>query len=288
MTTQNEIKDARVGYIVADLSTGNVIGQRNPNLQFHMASVIKLIILAAALAEVDKGRLSLTEVIPVAELHNDADHTLFRRDTSTMKMSELLCVMASQNNSVIADYFLGRLGIDTIQNFCVRSGLTNTTINSSILDINLMALGCRHNPRPRYWDELFEHVQTQPHKTPSDSTLRSICQYNTSTPRDISNLIRQAIGGTLLSKICQNFMISVLRKQVSAEYIPKYLSSVQRRNLGHSIGKVEIANRLRLINDVGFYVSPKISLSLVFLIDEISAPEAIQRWVALKTQFAIG
>ena len=146
MTTQNEIKDARVGYIVADLSTGNVIGQRNPNLQFHMASVIKLIILAAALAEVDKGRLSLTEVIPVAELHNDADHTLFRRDTSTMKMSELLCVMASQNNSVIADYFLGRLGIDTIQNFCVRSGLTNTTINSSILDINLMALGCRHNP----------------------------------------------------------------------------------------------------------------------------------------------
>lgn len=83
-------------------------------------------------------------------------------------------------------------------------------------------------------------------------------------------------------------MISVLQKQVSAEYIPRYLSSVQRRNLGHSIGKVEIANRLRLINDVGFYVSPKTSLSLVFLIDEISAPEAIQRWVALKTQFAIG
>ena len=110
MTTQNEIKDARVGYIVADLSTGNVIGQRNPNLQFHMASVIKLIILAAALAEVDKGRLSLTEVIPVAELHNDADHTLFRRDTSTMKMSELLCAMASQNNSVIADYFLALVG----------------------------------------------------------------------------------------------------------------------------------------------------------------------------------
>ena len=91
MTTQNEIKDARVGYIVADLSTGNVIGQRNPNLQFHMASVIKLIILAAALAEVDKGRLSLTEVIPVAELHNDAEHTLSSRYVYHEDVGTSLC-----------------------------------------------------------------------------------------------------------------------------------------------------------------------------------------------------
>jgi hypothetical protein len=283
-----------MGLIISDAPGDRVICAVNHNSRFHLASVLKLIIMLYALSEVDDTRLSLGELVSRFDLDDipgsfTADFS--REHHPEFSVEELLAAMVQYNDSVIADYFIRRLGSQSITSFCENLGMRDTSINTSIVGLNARILGVMRPDKtlPDSWPEFIALAQRC---APSDASRPEnveLTAYNYSTPMDLSILLGSLLANGILRPESTRFARSILERQVSTERMPRLLTPLQRSKVGHSIGHAAMGSNYLCINDVGYY-SEGLSgphLILAFMADQIESFTATNDFIAELSRSAV-
>jgi len=118
--------------------------RHNEHLRMPSASLIKLPILAAFWQTVEAGRLDATERVHVSA------ETLRVEGTGVLKAlapglqptwSDLATLMITVSDNVATNLIIDRLGLDTIQGWIDRAGLSETRIERRMMDREAMAAG---------------------------------------------------------------------------------------------------------------------------------------------------
>lgn len=114
-----------------------------PDARRVAASIIKLPILACALEVVTAGELSLDEQITVTQqdIVGGSGNIQSRGAGVSYSIDELLHAMIAQSDNVAANLVIGRLGMDTVNETCAASGLTQTVLARLMMDTDAQAQG---------------------------------------------------------------------------------------------------------------------------------------------------
>lgn len=274
--------------LITELSTGKILRCVAPDSKFHMASVIKLILMCYVLKGVDRKEFSLRERIHHTELYpmtSSYPGKQLARGHNDSTLGELVCAMASLNDSVIADYLLERIGTENLNMFCLDCGMYSTAVTDSILSINSLLLG-ETSATPCNWSDMEAMLHAE-QRTPDRARMSLVRKTNITTPTDIAELLTRLCKGTLLSSEMTEFADCVLRDQVDISRMPRLLRSDERRCIRHSIGTVDIGGNFEIVHDVGYFRRRNRVIVMVYMNDAIDDIDEVEQSIALTTRDAI-
>lgn len=123
-----------VGCAIADARSGEMLAAYRENLVFKSASLIKTPIMLHALEEVEAGRLSLDMNIPVEPRHCVGDEAPVIQNGSDVPLRVLLEYMITQSNNTATNVLIDLLGMESVNSFSMRAGLTDTVLRRHMLD----------------------------------------------------------------------------------------------------------------------------------------------------------
>ena len=124
-TTGCAIRDARSGETFADHEADRV---------FKSASLIKTPVMLCALEEVETQRLALDSKIPVLPRHCVGDEAPVIKDGTDVPLSVLLEYMITDSNNSATNVLIDLLGMDKVNAFSARIGLSDTLLRRHMLD----------------------------------------------------------------------------------------------------------------------------------------------------------
>ncbi|WP_151732813.1 serine hydrolase [Paenibacillus tengchongensis] len=248
----------------------------NEDRRFHMASVIKMLILIEVLLQADEGNISLEEQIDLERQdHVSAPGTYFgmRHLGAPATVLELLSFMIALNDSLIADYFITRLSKDALNRRFAGLGLKNTQIDLSILELNMRSYGIAPSIHIDSWQDFYSFsLNNQEYFARPEVLLRAECfnfaEHNYSTAGDLESLIRRFITGKLASPELTALGIHILKGQTSKNRMPFRLPPEAEAETGHQIGTIIADTGYTVINDCGFIDGDTLPV-FVFLTDSI-------------------
>ena len=124
----------KAGLVVTDIS-GKRLEEYNPNEVFSTASVIKIFLLAALLAECDAGKKNLNDILHVENRENVGGTGILKEMKTDFFLSvydmAVLMIIISDNvaTNLLVDY-LG--GVENVNTFLMKTGLTRTKMNRKV------------------------------------------------------------------------------------------------------------------------------------------------------------
>ena len=119
---------------IQDIKSGETLASYREELVFKSASLIKTPIMLCALADVEKGVLSLHTKIPVLPCHCVGDEAPVIQDGKDVPLSVLLEYMITYSNNSATNVLIDWLGMEKINAFCQRVGLCDTLLRRHMLD----------------------------------------------------------------------------------------------------------------------------------------------------------
>ena len=108
------------------------IASNRAGLQLFVASAIKTFILAQYLRDVEAGRLSLDEQLPVNDSVRHSDSPVLLNLTGTTWARSVLEAMISHSDNTATDIALARVGTDRVRQFIAEERLHATLIPDSL------------------------------------------------------------------------------------------------------------------------------------------------------------
>lgn len=119
-----------------DLSTGETIASIRAEAQMTSASTIKTPILLCALTEVEAGRLSLSQEIPIAPEDFREDTEVFEAEyrQDGCSLWEMLYWMIVLSDNTATNAVISTLGFERINDYCAEMGLASTVCQRKMLD----------------------------------------------------------------------------------------------------------------------------------------------------------
>ena len=204
-------------------------------------SVIKLAIAAEVMHQVEQGKFSLTDRIPLTaaneRLPSGVLYVLDPGLTPTVK--DLLTLMIIISDNEATDVLADKVGRDKVTAYAHSLGLANTSIEFSDLDWDRTWLGTlvpsyRHASGDETVKFPFENYTDQQVEEAFGHTI-----YNTgiyfghSTTRDIGHLLEMLANGKLVSKGASDLILGIMEKQQVNDRFPRYL---QNTRIAHKTG----------------------------------------------------
>ena len=124
----------RVGCAIVDAKTGEAFADYNKDMVFKSASLIKTPIMLCVLEDMEKGLLSLDTLIPVSAKCCVGDEAPVIKDGTDVPLSTLLEYMITDSNNTATNALIGLMGMDKINAFSKRIGLSDTLLRRCMID----------------------------------------------------------------------------------------------------------------------------------------------------------
>ncbi|HVO61360.1 MAG TPA: serine hydrolase [Terriglobales bacterium] len=223
-----------------NLATGDEIALDSDKV-FETFSVIKLAIASELLHQVEAGKFSLSERIPLKagdeRLPSGVLYALDPGLSPTVK--DLLTLMIIISDNEATDLLADKVGRENVTAYMHSLGLTNTATEFSDLDFDrktegildpsyLHASGDQtvNFPFSRYCDQQAQQAFGQTIDDPS-------IYFGHSTTHDIGRLLEMMVKGKLVSRNASQLILSIMEKQQVNDRFPRYLQNVR---LAHKTG----------------------------------------------------
>ncbi|MCL6751334.1 class A beta-lactamase-related serine hydrolase [Nostoc sp. CCCryo 231-06] len=200
------------GVFLVDLDTGNYVDV-NASTSFPAASTIKVPILIAFFQDVDAGKIRLDEMLTMQQdMLAGGSGTLQRQPAGTQYAAlEVATKMITVSDNTATNMLIARLGgIDALNQRFRTWGLTTTTIRNQLPDLQ---------------------------------------GTNTTTPRELGNLMAIVSQGNLVSMTSRDFMLDILRRTQRDTLLPSGLGTGAR--VYHKTGDIGT-----MLADAGLIIVP--------------------------------
>jgi len=193
----------KIHVIVEDYNTNDIVWKSRDEEIFSSASIIKVPILIAILAHLQKTDGNLNRICEIAP-ENMVDFSVITEQGQTRAtLHELLLWMTITSDNTATNVCIDLLGIDAINNYFKEIGLHNTRVQRKMMDFERQKLG-------------FD---------------------NETTARDMQHLFRQIYRGTLLTKEWNSVALDILSRQRSHESLKRYI--VDDVKMAHKTGGLD-------------------------------------------------
>jgi N-acetylated-alpha-linked acidic dipeptidase len=223
-----------------NLSTGDEIALDSDKV-FETFSVIKLTIAAKLMQQVEEGKISLSDRVPLkAENERLPSGVLYAMDPGlTPTVKDLLTLMIIISDNEATDVLADRLGRDNITAFVHSLGLKNTSIHFSDLDWDRTWLGTLD---PSYRNARGDQTVKFPFGRYSEQQVKDAfghtiydagIYFGHSTTREIGQLLEMMAEGKLVSKGASDLILGIMEKQQVNDRFPRYLQDVR---IAHKTG----------------------------------------------------
>ena len=243
----------RVGIAAIDFATGRTVAVHG-NERFPMASVVKLAVAAAYLAEVDASRRSLTRAITLDESirsGSDGIGRLMPHPGVTLSAANLIELMLTVSDNTATDMLIADLGgTAAVQRWLDRNRVAGVRIDREIARLVLDNLGL-----PMLAGKTA--AQTLWASDPLSVEARAVAvagfdsdPRDTATPIAIARFLARIDKGEMLSPTSRSFLLEVMaRCRTGADRIPAGLPA--GTPVAHKTGTL-----LGISNDVGIVTLP--------------------------------
>jgi beta-lactamase class A len=243
---QRQLEQIRSGFpgamsvYMKNLATGDEIALDSSKV-FETFSVIKLAIASELMHQVEAGKISLSDRIPLkASDERLPSGVLYALDPGlTPTIKDLLTLMIIISDNEATDVLADKVGRENVTAYMHSLGLMNTSIQFSDLDFDRKDLGrldpsylqasgdqTVNFPFDRYRDQQLEEAFGQ---TIDDPSL----YFGHSTTRDIGRLLEMMVAGKVVSKNASDLILGTMEKQQVNDRFPRYLVNVR---LAHKTG----------------------------------------------------
>lgn len=193
----------KVHIVVQDYKTYSPVIQLREHEVFSSASMIKVPILIAILAHLQKTNGYLQQVVEIAE-ENVVDFSVLTEQKETSAtLYELLVWMIITSDNTATNACIDFLGMDTLNGYFNEIGLKNTRVQRKMMDFERQKLGLD----------------------------------NETSAYDIQHLFQQIYEGHLLSKQWNDIAIDILCRQRSHESLKRYI--VDHVKMAHKTGGLD-------------------------------------------------
>jgi N-acetylated-alpha-linked acidic dipeptidase len=208
---------------------------------FETFSVIKLAIAAELLHQVEAGRLSLSDRIPLAasdeRLPSGVLSALDPGVSPTVK--DLLTLMIIISDNEATDLLADKVGRESITAYMHSLGLTSTSIKYSDLDwdrkwLSALDPSYSHASGDRTVRFPFDrYSETQVQQAFGHTIYDADIFFGHSTTGDIGQLLEMIVRHKLISKTASELILSIMEKQQVNDRFPRYLKDLR---IAHKTG----------------------------------------------------
>jgi N-acetylated-alpha-linked acidic dipeptidase len=223
-----------------NLKTGDEIALDSDKV-FETFSVIKLAIAAELLHQVEAGKFSLSDRIPLAAANERLPSgVLYAMDPGlTPTIKDLLTLMIIISDNEATDALGDKVGRENITAFAHSLGLANTSIHFSDLDWDRTWLGTLD---PAFKNASGDQTVNFPFDKYSGRQVQEAfghtiydagIYFGHSTTRDIGHLLEMMVTGKLVSKNASDLILGIMEKQQVNDRFPRYLENVR---IAHKTG----------------------------------------------------
>jgi beta-lactamase class A len=223
-----------------NLSTGEEIAIDSDKV-FETFSVIKLAIATELMHQVEAGKFSLSDRIPLTAANQRLPSgVLYALDPGlTPTIKDLLTLMIIISDNEATDVLADKVGRASATAYMRSIGLPNTTIEFSDLDWDRRWLGTLD---PTYRNATGNQAVNFPFARYSGEQVQQAfghtiydegIYFGHSTTRDIGHLLEMMADGKLVSKPASDLILGTMEKQQVNDRFPKYLENVR---IAHKTG----------------------------------------------------
>ncbi len=223
-----------------NLSTGDEVMVDSDKV-FETFSVIKLAIAAELMHQVEQGKFSLSDRIPLTaaneRLPSGVLYTLDPGLTPTVR--DLLTLMIIISDNEATDALGDKVGRDNVTAYAHSLGLADTSIQFSDLDWDRTWLGTLD---PAYKHASGDQTVNFPFNKFTDQQVGDAfghtiydagIYFGHSTTRDIGHLLEMMATGKLVSKSASDLILGIMEKQQVNDRFPRYLENIR---IAHKTG----------------------------------------------------
>lgn len=228
----------KISVYIKDLSTNYEI-KINSQDPIPSASILKIPIMAAVYYLVEKGKLSLNEVLIYRKRHRCGGAGVIKNYSygKRFTVKQLVELMITVSDNIATHMLIERIGIKNLQKIFLDLGLKNTTIERYIMDLKARDKGIE----------------------------------NYTTAEDIGELLEKIYRKELVSAEASLEMLLVLMKQRISDRIPKKLpqevvvahKTGLMRNVCHDAGIVYTKNGDFIICVLTENIKPSIAKNII-------------------------
>ena len=208
----------RIGIAVRLVETGESAAV-HADEHFPMASTFKVAIAGTLLARVDRGEVSLDQLVPVTQRDMDetgevADHLI--HPGVSLSVANLVELMLTQSNNTATDKVLAVAGGPAaVTAWLHRSGIEGLTVDRTVNDLLNDFVGFPHGAAftkeyERRWPTPEAQEQADKERTPNPAFERD--QRDTATPPAMVDLLARLLTGSLLNDGSRTFLIGVMER----------------------------------------------------------------------------
>lgn len=149
----------RIGVYYKDLTTGNLF-KYNEKVTFLAASIIKLPILAAALSEINEGRLRKDAVLKLSTSDKapSCGALAYMHSGLEVTIKDLYNLMIILSDNTATNMLIRTLGIQNINDIFEKFGLKTTKLNRTLFDSKQQKMGKENYFSPAEIGLLLEKV----------------------------------------------------------------------------------------------------------------------------------
>ena len=208
---------------------------------FETFSVIKLAIATELMHQVEAGKISLSDRIPLTAANERLPSgVLYAMDPGlTPTLKDLLTLMIIISDNEATDALGDKVGRDNVTAYVHSLGLANTSIHFSDLDWDRTWLGTldaafKNASGDQTVNFPFDKYTGQQVQEAFGHTIYDAGIYfGHSTTRDIGHLLELMATGKLVSKNASELILEIMEKQQVNDRFPRYLENVR---IAHKTG----------------------------------------------------
>ena len=243
---QNQMEQIRsqfpgeMSVYMRNLSTGDEIAL-DADKVFETFSVIKLAIAAELMHQVEAGKLSLSDRIPLTAANERLPSgVLYALDSGlTPTVKDLLTLMIIISDNEATDTLADKVGREKVTAYMQNLGLAHTAIEFSDLDWDRTWLGTLD---PSYRQAAGDQTVNFPFGKYSGQQVKEAfghtiydggIYFGHSTTREIGQLLQMMATGKLVSKSASELLLQTMEKQQVNDRFPRYLENVR---IAHKTG----------------------------------------------------
>jgi N-acetylated-alpha-linked acidic dipeptidase len=223
-----------------NLATGEEINLDSDKV-FETFSVIKLAIASEVMHQVEAGKFSLSDRVPLTAANERLPSgVLYALDPGlTPTVKDLLTLMIIISDNEATDTLADKVGRDKVTSYMQSLGLTNTSLQYSDLDWDRLWTGSLD---PKYLHASGDQTVSFPFPLYSgrqvqeafrDTIYDAGIYFGHSSTHDIGRLLEMMATGKLVSKSASDLIVGIMEKQQVNDRFPVYLENIR---IAHKTG----------------------------------------------------
>jgi beta-lactamase class A len=223
-----------------NLATGEEINLDSDKV-FETFSVIKLAIASEVMHQVEAGKFSLSDRVPLTAANERLPSgVLYALDPGlTPTVKDLLTLMIIISDNEATDTLADKVGRDKVTSYMQSLGLKNTSLQYSDLDWDRLWTGSLD---PKYLHASGDQTVSFPFLLYSGRQVQEAFRHTIydggiyfghSSTHDIGRLLEMMATGKLVSKSASDLIVGIMEKQQVNDRFPVYLENIR---IAHKTG----------------------------------------------------